>query len=74
MLRSVLARDGYSTREHQDENFHGQRGLQQKNIIDKQAKHRTQEEIGYVLRVRHCIIWLRDLDNMVIGAGIFGEL
>ena len=47
----------------------------QKNVtLEKQAKHWTQEEIGQVLRLEHCFIWLRDLDTKKIGTEVFGEL
>jgi hypothetical protein len=46
-----------------------------KNItLDKQAKQWTQEEIGQVLCLEHCFIWLRGLDTKKIGAEVFGEL
>jgi hypothetical protein len=40
---------------------------------EKQAKHRTQEEIDQVLYSDHCIIWPKDLDTMNIGAKLFRE-
>ena len=47
----------------------------QKNVtLDKQAKHGTQEEIGQVLCLEHCFIWLRDLDTKKIATQVFGEL
>jgi hypothetical protein len=42
--------------------------------LDKQAKHSTPEEIGYVLCLEHCLIWLRDLGTKKIGVEVFGEL
>ena len=33
-----------------------------------------QEEIGYVLWLEHCFIWLRDLYTKKIGAEVFGEI
>ena len=35
---------------------------------------RTDEEIGQVLCLEHCFIWLRDLDTKKIGTEVFGEL
>ena len=32
------------------------------------------EEIGEVLCLEHCLIWLRDLDTKKIGTEVFGEL
>ena len=43
-------------------------------FLDKHAKHWTQEEIGYVLYLEHCFIWLRDLDTETIRAEVFREL
>ena len=49
--------------------------LKQKNVtLDKQARHWTQEEIGKVLCLEHCFIWLRDLDTKKIVTEAFGEL
>ena len=31
-------------------------------------------QIGLVLYLEHCFIWLRDLDPKKIGAEVFGEL
>ena len=46
-----------------------------KNVtLDKQVKHRTQEEIGQVLCFEHYFISLRDLDTKKIGTEVFGEL
>jgi len=44
------------------------------STLDKQTKHWTQEEIGRVLCLEHCFIWLWDLDTKEIGTEVFGEL
>ena len=44
------------------------------NTYVKQAKYWAQEEIGYVLCLKHCFIWLRNLDTKKMWAELFGEL
>ena len=39
-----------------------------------QVKNWTQEEIGKVLRLEYCTVWLRDMATKKIGAEIFGKL
>ena len=35
--------------------------------LDTQTKHSTQDEIGQVLYLEHCIVWLRGVDSNKIG-------
>ena len=71
----MLTRDGYYTREIKMRIAIAKEAFNKKNVtLDKQAKHWTEEEIGQVLCLEHCFIWLRDLDTKKIGVELFGKL
>ena len=51
-----------------------------KNAVNRKTQLLTsklntfQEEIGQMLCLENCILWLRDLETKNIGAEVFGEL
>ena len=73
-LGSVLTRDGYCTREINMITAIAKEAFNRKMSLLTSKLNIGQEEIGQVLCLEHCFIWLRDLDAKKIGTEVFGEL
>ena len=44
------------------------------SLLTSKLNIKLEEEIGQVLFLEHCFIWLRDLDTKKIGTEVIGEL